>query len=141
MHIFRPELKDGVSIVRELHVYGSVVPVASRDPSKFQHQGFGTLLMEEAERIAREEHGARKISVISGTIKVSRQILTMISAGQMRICVESQIKLRLPSDFHPLNNPRKKEFLEFCAYFGISSWETDFWPVATSKKVFSNSFF
>jgi histone acetyltransferase (RNA polymerase elongator complex component) len=29
-----------------------------RDPSKFQHQGFGTLLMEEAERIAREEHGA-----------------------------------------------------------------------------------
>ena len=36
---------------------GSVVPVAARDPGKFQHQGFGTLLMEEAERIAREEHG------------------------------------------------------------------------------------
>ena len=64
--VFRPELKLGVSIVRELHVYGSVVPVAARDPSKFQHQGFGTLLMEEAERIARQEHGARKISVISG---------------------------------------------------------------------------
>ncbi|XP_005528864.1 PREDICTED: elongator complex protein 3 [Pseudopodoces humilis] len=63
---FRPELKGGVSIVRELHVYGSVVPVSSRDPSKFQHQGFGMLLMEEAERIAREEHGARKIAVISG---------------------------------------------------------------------------
>ena len=26
------------SIVRELHVYGSVVPVSSRDPKKFQHQ-------------------------------------------------------------------------------------------------------
>lgn len=26
------------SIVRELHVYGSVVPVSSRDPTKFQHQ-------------------------------------------------------------------------------------------------------
>ena len=64
--VFRPELKEGVSIVRELHVYGSVVPVAARDPSKFQHQGFGTLLMEEAERIARDEHGARKLSVISG---------------------------------------------------------------------------
>jgi len=64
--VFRPELKNGVSIVRELHVYGSVVPVAGRDPSKFQHQGFGTLLMEEAERIAKEEHGARKLSVISG---------------------------------------------------------------------------
>jgi len=64
--VFRPELKGGVSMVRELHVYGSVVPVAARDPSKFQHQGFGTLLMEEAERIALEEHGSSKISVISG---------------------------------------------------------------------------
>nr|DBA25467.1 TPA: hypothetical protein GDO54_009848 [Pyxicephalus adspersus] len=63
---FRPELKGGVSIVRELHVYGSVVPVSSRDPSKFQHQGFGMLLMEEAERIARDEHGSCKIAVISG---------------------------------------------------------------------------
>ncbi|NXA39915.1 ELP3 protein, partial [Eudromia elegans] len=63
---FRAELKGGVSIVRELHVYGSVVPVSSRDPSKFQHQGFGMLLMEEAERIAKEEHGSWKIAVISG---------------------------------------------------------------------------
>jgi len=63
---FRPELKGGVSIVRELHVYGSVVPVSARDPSKFQHQGFGTLLMEEAARIAKEEHGSVKIAVISG---------------------------------------------------------------------------
>ena len=47
-------------------MYGTAVPVHSRDPSKFQHQGFGTLLMEEAERIAIEEHGSRKIAVISG---------------------------------------------------------------------------
>ncbi len=52
--------------MRELHVYGSVVPVSARDPAKFQHQGFGTLLMEEAERIAWEEHGSIKITVISG---------------------------------------------------------------------------
>ncbi|KAJ2540350.1 Elongator subunit [Coemansia sp. RSA 1853] len=65
---FRPELIEcgQCSIVRELHVYGSVVPVHSRDPKKFQHQGFGTLLMEEAERIAREEHGSVKLAVISG---------------------------------------------------------------------------
>ncbi|KAK7861821.1 hypothetical protein R5R35_000584 [Gryllus longicercus] len=63
---FRPELKGSVSIVRELHVYGSVVPVSARDPSKFQHHGFGMLLMEEAERIAVEEHGSTKIAVISG---------------------------------------------------------------------------
>jgi len=63
---YRPELQAGCSIVRELHVYGSVVPVHGRDPTKFQHQGFGMLLMEEAERIAREEHGSSKIAVISG---------------------------------------------------------------------------
>jgi elongator complex protein 3 len=54
------------SLVRELHVYGSAVPVHARDPRKFQHQGYGTLLMEEAERIARDEHRSTKISVISG---------------------------------------------------------------------------
>lgn len=64
---FRPELtKYRTSIVRELHTYGTAVPVHSRDPTKFQHQGFGTLLMEMAEKIAREEHGSRKIAVISG---------------------------------------------------------------------------
>ena len=66
-HTFRPELiSQTTSLVRELHVYGSAVPVHARDPRKFQHQGYGTLLMEEAERIARDEHGSRKISVISG---------------------------------------------------------------------------
>ena len=63
---YRPELINNCSIVRELHVYGSVVPVHSRDPSKFQHQGYGTMLMEEAERIAKEEHGSNKLAVISG---------------------------------------------------------------------------
>ena len=62
---FRPELKGECSIVRELHVYGSVVPVHSRDPTKFQHQGYGTMLMEEAERIAKEEHFSKKLAVIA----------------------------------------------------------------------------
>ena len=34
-------------------------------------QGFGMLLMEEAERIARDEHGSIKIAVISGIFIVS----------------------------------------------------------------------
>ena len=71
---YRPELLKGddgdddprTSMVRELHVYGSAVPVHARDPRKFQHQGYGTLLMEEAERIAQDEHGSRRIAVISG---------------------------------------------------------------------------
>nr|WCZ58563.1 tRNA uridine(34) acetyltransferase [Andalucia godoyi] len=53
------------SMVRELHVYGSAVPVHERDPNKFQHRGFGTLLMEEAERIAKDEHRSLRIAVIS----------------------------------------------------------------------------
>jgi elongator complex protein 3 len=66
-HTFRPELtSQPTSLVRELHVYGSAVPVHGRDPRKFQHQGYGTLLMEEAERIARDEHGSEKLSIISG---------------------------------------------------------------------------
>jgi elongator complex protein 3 len=66
-HQSREELSDGfTSIIRELHVYGSVVPIHTRNPRLFQHQGYGSLLVEEAERIAREEHGSRKITVISG---------------------------------------------------------------------------
>lgn len=42
------------------------MPMHARNPALFQHQGIGTLLMEEAERIAREEHGSRKLAVISG---------------------------------------------------------------------------
>jgi len=71
---YRPEVlaargPDGTlrcSIVRELHVYGTAIPIHGRDVSRFQHQGYGTQLMEEAERIAAEEHGSLKLLVISG---------------------------------------------------------------------------
>jgi len=64
---FRPETVEyPTSFVRELHVYGSAVPVHNKDPTKFQHQGYGTLLMEQAERIARDEHGSLKLVVIAG---------------------------------------------------------------------------
>jgi elongator complex protein 3 len=54
------------SIVRELHVYGTAVPVHGRESDKLQHQGYGTLLMMEAERIALREHRSTKLAVISG---------------------------------------------------------------------------
>eukprot|EP00547_Thalassionema_nitzschioides_P000743 CAMPEP_0194215590 /NCGR_PEP_ID=MMETSP0156-20130528/17499_1 /TAXON_ID=33649 /ORGANISM="Thalassionema nitzschioides, Strain L26-B" /LENGTH=533 /DNA_ID=CAMNT_0038944143 /DNA_START=75 /DNA_END=1673 /DNA_ORIENTATION=+ len=64
---FREEITSAPSsMIRELHVYGTAVAVHGRDPTRFQHQGFGILLMEEAERIAREEHGSEKLLVISG---------------------------------------------------------------------------
>src|SRR3989338_6028353 len=51
--------------IRELHVYGSMVPISKR--GSFQHTGFGRKLMEEAERIARE-NGAKEITVTSGIV-------------------------------------------------------------------------
>ncbi|KAJ3654672.1 hypothetical protein Zmor_013846 [Zophobas morio] len=63
---YRPELRGKCSVVRELHVYGSVVPVSDRNVKKFQHQGYGSLLMEKAENIAINEHKSDKIAVISG---------------------------------------------------------------------------
>jgi elongator complex protein 3 len=61
----RPELQDA-AIVRELHVYGQVVNVGTSGGSEsYQHRGYGMKLMQEAERVAREELGVDKIAVIS----------------------------------------------------------------------------
>lgn len=62
----QPALRGRSSVVRELHVYGTAVAVHARDAGKHQHQGYGTLLMEEAERISRVEHRSTKLAVISG---------------------------------------------------------------------------
>ena len=65
----RPELRGRTSIVRELHVYGTAAALSNasaRDPALFQHKGLGTLLMQEAARLARDEHGSDKLAVISG---------------------------------------------------------------------------
>ncbi|MCC6639505.1 tRNA uridine(34) 5-carboxymethylaminomethyl modification radical SAM/GNAT enzyme Elp3 [Candidatus Falkowbacteria bacterium] len=58
-----PALKKS-ALIRELHVYGAVVPINSQG-NKVQHKGLGTRLMHEAEKIA-AQHGYNKISVISG---------------------------------------------------------------------------
>ncbi|NOJ27701.1 MAG: tRNA uridine(34) 5-carboxymethylaminomethyl modification radical SAM/GNAT enzyme Elp3 [Nitrososphaera sp.] len=61
----RPELA-GAAIVRELHVYGQALNVGQdADDESYQHRGYGMKLMQEAERIARDEFGASKLSVIS----------------------------------------------------------------------------
>eukprot|EP00792_Barthelona_sp_PAP020_P007200 TRINITY_DN3121_c4_g6_i1.p1 TRINITY_DN3121_c4_g6~~TRINITY_DN3121_c4_g6_i1.p1 ORF type:complete len:549 (+),score=126.44 TRINITY_DN3121_c4_g6_i1:28-1647(+) len=63
---WRDEFQEPTSMIRELHVYGSVVSVHSKDFSLWQHKGYGQLLIEEAEKIAREEHGTTELFVISG---------------------------------------------------------------------------
>ena len=53
------------SIVRELHVYGPMVPVGKRLAGAWQHRGYGGVLLGEAERLSREEFGLGKVLVIS----------------------------------------------------------------------------
>ncbi|MCS7096479.1 MAG: tRNA uridine(34) 5-carboxymethylaminomethyl modification radical SAM/GNAT enzyme Elp3 [Candidatus Bathyarchaeota archaeon] len=52
-------------IIRELHVYGPVVPVGKRLQKVWQHKGCGSILLAEAERITCQEYGFKKILVIS----------------------------------------------------------------------------
>jgi len=65
--ILRKEL-EGAALVRELHIYGKMIPVGRRDvdTAAAQHREFGSRLLREAERIAVEELDAKKIVVISG---------------------------------------------------------------------------
>jgi elongator complex protein 3 len=51
------------AIVRELHVYGELVPAGEK--KKTQHAGLGQKLLVEAEKIAKE-NGFKKIAIISG---------------------------------------------------------------------------
>ncbi len=61
----RKELQDA-SLVRELHVYGSLVPPGrAAGVTDWQHRGYGEKLLEQAKELARAR-GYRKLSVISG---------------------------------------------------------------------------
>jgi elongator complex protein 3 len=54
------------SIVRELHIHGSLVPVGKHLVNAWQHKGYGTALLAEAEHISCEDYDLRKVLVISG---------------------------------------------------------------------------
>lgn len=63
----RPELSDGKSaVVRELRVLGELVPFESEPGQKWQHRGLGGRLMEEAERVTRDEWRLSSLLVNSG---------------------------------------------------------------------------
>jgi len=55
-----------LALVRELHVFGPELALGVRNGEAAQHRGLGRLLLAEAERVAREEFGARTIAVLSG---------------------------------------------------------------------------
>lgn len=55
------------ALVRELHVFGPQVPLNEQRDDAAQHHGYGRALLLEAERLAREEFGAPRLAVLSGT--------------------------------------------------------------------------
>ncbi len=59
-----PELRHA-ALIRELHVYGTMIPLDEKDAPHPQHHGLGIALMREAEKRAKE-NGYHKMAVISG---------------------------------------------------------------------------
>jgi elongator complex protein 3 len=62
---FLKEIGENTALVRELHIYGSEAPIGS-GKKEAQHRLFGSLLLKEAERIAKEEFGKKEMVIISG---------------------------------------------------------------------------
>ncbi|HHF55843.1 MAG TPA: tRNA uridine(34) 5-carboxymethylaminomethyl modification radical SAM/GNAT enzyme Elp3 [Thermoplasmatales archaeon] len=56
---------ENAAVVRELKVHGAMVEIGKRDDSKWQHRGYGKILMEEAERIAMK-YKKERLLVLSG---------------------------------------------------------------------------
>jgi elongator complex protein 3 len=63
--LLRLRILKNLGIIREIHTYGQLVPIAKKQKAA-QHAGLGKKLVQEAEKIAKKEFGVNKISVISG---------------------------------------------------------------------------
>ncbi len=62
----RPEITKNTMLIRELHIYGEQTPLHQKQKNTWQHKGYGKKLLKTAEEIAKNEHDATKILVISG---------------------------------------------------------------------------
>jgi elongator complex protein 3 len=63
---WRPEIiPKTTAIVRELRVYGPLVPVGRQMARAWQHKGYGNDLLFEAERTSKEDYDQKKIAVTS----------------------------------------------------------------------------
>jgi elongator complex protein 3 len=56
---------ENAAVIRELKVHGAMVEIGKRDSKKWQHRGYGKILMEEAEKLAMK-FGKEKLLVLSG---------------------------------------------------------------------------
>lgn len=64
--VFRKEITSSSSLIRELHVYGQMQKIGKNDNNLWQHKGYGAQLLEEAEKIAKDEYNKNKMLIISG---------------------------------------------------------------------------
>jgi elongator complex protein 3 len=64
--LLRLRVTGSMALIRELHVFGSEVPLGKRQEQAAQHRGLGEKLLRKAEKIAREEFHAGKLSILSG---------------------------------------------------------------------------
>jgi elongator complex protein 3 len=62
----RNEINEKTALIRELHVYGSMVPLGDKRDELWQHQGYGEGLLMEAEKIASEVYDKNKMLINSG---------------------------------------------------------------------------
>lgn len=63
--VYRPELENA-ALMRELHVYGGIVPVGSdADPEEYQHRNYGRALLALAEETATAA-GYSRLAIMSG---------------------------------------------------------------------------
>lgn len=57
---------QNAAVIREVHTYGQLVPIKSKNKKSPQHTGLGKKLILEAEKISCGEFNLKKIAVISG---------------------------------------------------------------------------
>ncbi|HMK53873.1 MAG TPA: tRNA uridine(34) 5-carboxymethylaminomethyl modification radical SAM/GNAT enzyme Elp3 [Methanobacteriaceae archaeon] len=62
----RIEVTDKTALVRELHVYGPMIPLGEKEDDLWQHRGYGEELLAEAERMAMERNDKNKVLITSG---------------------------------------------------------------------------
>ncbi|MDY6966223.1 MAG: tRNA uridine(34) 5-carboxymethylaminomethyl modification radical SAM/GNAT enzyme Elp3 [Halobacteriota archaeon] len=61
---YKPEL-SGAGLIRDLHVYGPMMPLDAKKDYAWQHRGYGKALLSAAEEITQNQ-GFEKIVIISG---------------------------------------------------------------------------
>jgi len=64
--LLRLRISTDAALIRELHIFGSEVPLGEKRAKAPQHKGLGEKLLTEAERISREEFHIGQMSILSG---------------------------------------------------------------------------